>query len=137
MIGQQRKLRGAGAAGGKPEHPVPDRGVGHTVTKLVDHARQLAPGALWKVAAHPAAAHLPVDRVDADRVDLDPDLASRRVRIGHVDDLQHLRAPELAELNRSHRHAPGWGLLAPRVCPLPTPGSDLPPRGVENRARRR
>jgi len=48
---------------------------------------------LRELPIHQALALLPVARVDTGRAHRDPDLAGLRMRIGEIDDLEDLRAP--------------------------------------------
>jgi hypothetical protein len=96
-LGQHRQLGLGRALSGEAEHAIADGHVRNALADLVDDARRLVAYGLRELPVHQARALLPVARVDASRAHRNPDLAGTRMRIGEIDDLKDLEAPELAE----------------------------------------
>jgi hypothetical protein len=85
------------------EHRSADNDIRDLVAHFVNHTGNLEPGTARKLAAHHALPKLPVDRIDADSLDRQTDLVGSGMRLGRVDELEHLRSTEALVLNRSHR----------------------------------
>jgi hypothetical protein len=95
--------------GGRQRGSVPN-----ALAELVDNTRRLMAHGLRQLPIHQALALLSVARVHTGRAHRNPNLATTRMRIGEIHDLENLRAPEPAKTDCPHHRLRS----RPRVSPL-------------------